>query len=248
MVSMLSLGSVSALHAATSHPASLKHSGSLLRLRGGSAGLLTNVGAGIFGASGALAWVSPSTNFEKYGLPTDDASANSMMRTVGCWQMCTSAILLAGKGGVVPAAGFGLCSAALANLANLPNWEYFGREKASQVGGCAALALLGKYTLASIVRPSIAAAVLLLIGGLMYATPKETTELYQVTKPVTPLALSMLSTAGGTILTMGVYVGALVRGLTQPQSLAAAFIVNGCAPPARRRSPSPSPARAQREP
>ena len=46
-------------------------------------------------------------------------------------------------------------------------------------------------------------------------------------KPVTPLALSMLSTAGGTIFAMGVYLAALARGLSQPQSLACAFFVNG---------------------
>lgn len=196
-----------------------------LRLRGGS--VLTNVGATLFGASGALAWIAPGKNLEQYGLSPADPSALNIMRGVGAWQLCASAVLLAGKQGATYASGFGLFAAGLSQLAVLPTWEYFEREKPSQVGAVALFAALGKYTLDGAVSPYVGAAVYLLVGSLIHFMPKGTAELYQVTKPITPLGYSMLSLYGGTILTTGAYLGALAYGLAQPQALAASFVTNG---------------------
>ena len=93
----------------------------------------------------------------------------------------------------------------------------------------------------------VAGAVQLLIGALIYLTPKETADLYQVpgawtigmhahimfmlctawhpTRPVyqtaedkrSPLYFSLLKAMGATVFSMGLYLASLARGLTQPQ-------------------------------
>ena len=44
---------------------------------------MTKVGAGLFGASGAAAYISPKGNFKAYDMDVTEASALSVMRCVG---------------------------------------------------------------------------------------------------------------------------------------------------------------------
>lgn len=148
------------------------------------------------------------------------------MRAIGVWQIGIAAVLLAGKKGAVFASGFGLLAAALASLVNIAVFEAMGREKPSQVFGVALLALLGKLTLDGVVGPRIACFVHLAIGLLIHLTPVATAELYQFTKPMSSVGTSMLALYGSTIATVGVYLGALAYGLSQPRAFAAFFVTN----------------------
>ena len=57
----------------------------VLKLRGGDT--LTNVGAGLFAVSGAMAYISPKGNFENYKMTVTEATALANMRGAGAWQM-----------------------------------------------------------------------------------------------------------------------------------------------------------------
>jgi len=188
--------------------------------------LLTNVGAGLFAASGAMAWISPAATFDSYGLKNADVSALYNMRALGAWQLCLAAVLVAGKEAVATAAGLGLFSAAAAILMNIAVWEYFSRPKGSQVGTMLVFLLLGRYSLMGSVSAWVSPCVYLLVGGLIHATPVTTGKLYELAKPMSDLAHSMLALSGSTILTAGVYLASLAYGLAQPQSFAAAFLCN----------------------
>lgn len=170
--------------------------------------------------------MAPDFSLGKYGIAAD-ASATAMMRSAGLWQLCAGAVLLAGKRGTKFASGFGLLASALTTLMNIPNADTIGREKPSQVFGAAVLALLGKLTLDGRIAPMVASYVHLLIGGLIYLTPVSTAKLYQITSPMSSAGHSLLASYGGLIALIGVYVGGLARGLTQPQAFAALFLSNG---------------------
>jgi len=187
---------------------------------------LVAVGSGLFAAAGGFAVVSPASNLKAYGLDEPDTSAQGMMRVAGAWQLCLAACMLAGQEGGVFAAGFGLFAAALTNLALVPTWSSFGRDTISMFGGCALFVLLGTFTLSGPVTPLVAPAIYLLLGLLIHFTPKETAELYQVPKPLSPLGYSMLALSGSAMATTGSYLAALEAGLAQPVALAAVFVVN----------------------
>lgn len=140
--------------------------------------------------------------------------------------MCLSYLLVAAKQGVAHAAGYGLYAAALTVVAIIPVWEMFDRPKSSQIGAAVLFALLGKLSLRGSVSPFVSAACYLLTGWLIYFTPKQTAALYEVSKPLSELAYSMLSLYGGMIGTCGVLLASLAYGLTQPQAFAAAFLTN----------------------
>lgn len=199
-----------------------------MRLRGGSnTELLCNVGAGLLAGSGTLAWISPSTYYEALGMQDVDSSALAFMRISGAYELSLAAVTLAGtKGGPVQASSVGLFSTALAIVANIAVYEYFERPKMGSVAYAVLFTVLGKLTLDGRVSTFVAAAFQLLLGTLIYLTPKQTTVLYELTKPVSALGHSTLALSGGVILTSGCYLLALGRGLTKPQSFAAAFACN----------------------
>jgi hypothetical protein len=201
----------------------------VLLLRGGddaSASLLTDVGAGLLSASGAMAWVAPKVTLEMYGVPVDLAAA-TMLRAQGAFQLCTAATLIAGKRGPVFAAGFGLLATALTTLANIPIWEALNREKPSQAVGALVIAVLGKLTLEGRIGTKVAAFVPLILGLLIHLTPVETAGMYQLAEPISKVGYSMLALYGSSISLIGVYIGALAFGLALPQAFAATFAVHG---------------------
>lgn len=185
---------------------------------------ITEVGSGLLAATGLLAWISPTTNLP--GFKDYDEPSSTLVRAVGAWQLALAFVLLAGRQGATAAAGRGLYAAALTQLAVLPVWEYFGREKASQAGAILIFALLGRLTLCGRISPVVSAVVYLLTGTLIYFTPKATAELYQVNQSMSELGYSILSLYGGVIATSGVYLAGLAYGLAQPLAFAAAFGTN----------------------
>ena len=212
------------LAAAAAVQPTIKASPPVVRTPSPRASLLTNVGAGIFAASGALAWIAPAASLGNYGLPMTDASALSTMRTIGCWRLCSSAVLLAGKRGPAYAAGFGLLSASLATMANVANWDTLDRPISNQLPGIFILALLGKLTLEGTVGGRIAAGIYLVMGGLIWADPTSTVrDVYAIPTSVSALGKSMLSLSGGAIVSTGIFLSCLVGGLALPKAVAAAF-------------------------
>jgi hypothetical protein len=196
------------------------------RLRGGSATLsLANVGAGLLGAAGTMTWVAPAAKLKQYGVEAEDVTTRVNMRNVGCWQLCAASVMLAGSRGPVQAASTGMFSAAIATLANVPNWELLDRDVGQQVSGAALFGVLGGLIMAGKCSPIAAAAVYLLTGGLIHFTPKSTAELYGVTMPVSDVGQSLLSVAGGIIFSSGAYLLSLTSGWSLPQAVATAFLV-----------------------
>ena len=231
--------------------------------------LLTDLGAGVFAASGALAWLAPAASLGNYGLPKADISALSTMRTIGCWRLCSAAVLLAGKRSPTFAAGVGLLSAALSTLVNVANWDVLERPLGNQLPGIFVLSFLGKRVLDGAIGARWAAGIYLLMGGLIWADPKTTIStgsaprrwlnpgsagegvvtkrrrrrreltsvsrvraracslpsraVYDIKKPVSDVAHSMLSLSGGAIMSTGVFLGCLAGGVALPQSIAATF-------------------------
>ena len=116
-------------------------------------------------------------------------------------------------------------SAAIATVANIPNWEPLDRDIGQQVSGAALFGVLGTLILAGKCSPFVGAAVYLLTGGLIHFTPKSTAELYGVTAPISDLGQSLLSIAGGVIFSTGTYLLSLASGWSLPQAVAAAFLV-----------------------
>lgn len=191
------------------------------------ASVLTKIGSAAFATSGALAYASPEAVLRILGIPeSKDNSAMCNMRAMGAWQLCGSSVLLAGLGGAVFAAGVSLLAASVASLAVVPAWEPMGRPVGPQMPGIFAFAALGWLTLAEMVSPWVSASVYLLLGPLIYATPVATAKLYMITEPMSKLAYSLLTLAGGNIAISGVYVAALAYGLSQPQCFAIACATN----------------------
>jgi len=187
--------------------------------------LLADIGAGVFAASGALAWLAPAASLNNYGLlPKADVSSLSTMRTIGCWRLCSAAVLLAGKKSPQFAAGVGLLSAGLSTLVNVANWDVLERPLGNQLPGIFVLSLLGKCVLNGAVGARWAAGIYLLMGSLIWADPRTTiSTVYDIKKPVSDVAHSMLSISGGAIMSTGVFLGCLAGGIALPQSIAATF-------------------------
>ena len=176
---------------------------------------------------GAVAYASPPTLLRSLGLESKDNSVHVNMRAMGAWALCASSVLLAGlNGSAVFTAGVSLLAAALTSLCVVPVWESLGRPVGPQVPGIVLLAALGMLTLAEVVSPWVSACVYLLLGPLIYATPVATAKLYMITEPMSNLAYSLLTLAGGNIAMAGVYVASLAYGLSQSQSFAAACAIN----------------------
>ena len=59
-----------------------------LRLRGGvDTSTLVKVGAGLFGLSGAQAWISPKAGMDGYGVTDAPADGLAGFRGAACWQV-----------------------------------------------------------------------------------------------------------------------------------------------------------------
>ena len=59
-----------------------------LRLRGGvDTSTLVKVGAGLFGLSGAQAWISPKAGMDGYGVTDAPADGLAGYRGAACWQV-----------------------------------------------------------------------------------------------------------------------------------------------------------------
>jgi len=189
--------------------------------------LATEISAGVLASTGALAWLFPGANlasFKEY-----DSATQSIVRAIGAWQLCFASVLLVGKRAlpVATVAGFSLFYAAGTIFSMVPVWDTLGREKSSQVAVAVLFALLGKLSLAGRVSPYVAPAAYLLTGTLIYATPKSTAELYQLTRlPLPDLASSVLSLYGASITYVGVYLAAIASGLAHPAGLAMALCAN----------------------
>lgn len=85
-------------------------------------------------------------------------------------------------------------------------------------------AVLGKLTQMGSLSQFVCAGVMGLLGLLIVATPKKTAELYEVSKQnATPLFLDVLGLMGSTILSAGLYVGALAYGFAQQRALGVAM-------------------------
>jgi len=218
---MLRLCLLFAVAAAEQKPVTHRSSAAL-RLRGGSLDLITNVGAGLVAGSGALAWIAPSAYYEAVGMPNHDASALAFLRILGAYQLGLGAVTFASKEGAVHASTVGLFSSALAMVANIAVYEYFERPKMGTVAYAVLFLVVGQLTRLGKANPAVAAGLHLLVGSLIYLTPVETTELYGLTKPVSAYGHSTLALSGGVILTTGMQLLALARGLSQPQSFAVA--------------------------
>jgi hypothetical protein len=204
----------------------------LVQLRGGilpaaTPELLTKTVASVIGAASVAQWVSPEASVTQAlagaaGVKSPSQASSTIFRISGAWSGCTAMVLMAGKRGCAKAASsFGLYAAALTMLAVIPPWDTLGREKASMVATALVFGVLGKYTLAGVLTPKLAPALYLLIGGLIFGTPKSTAELYKVSAPMDDLAYSMMSVMGAAIFNTGVYLAALASGLGQMKSLAA---------------------------
>ena len=101
-----------------------------LKVRGGELTTVTKVGAGLFGASGAAAYISPKGNFKAYDMDVTEASALSVMRCVGAWQMVLAALVTADTGDVH---SLGSYLAAASILVAIPAWEVLGAPKEPNV-------------------------------------------------------------------------------------------------------------------
>ena len=151
-----------------------------------------------------------------------------MMRVTAAWQICLAAVLfVGGKQGPSLAAGYGLIAAGLTNLAIVPTWETLGRPKGSMVGGSALFFALGHGILIGKVSQFVAAGIYSVLGALIYFTPVATAKLYEVKKPFSSAAHSLLALGGGMMLTAGVYLGGLAKGWLSGsgQSVAAMLVL-----------------------
>ena len=191
------------------------------------ASVLTSVGASMLAVCGGVAWLSPALSLQAVGLmDCKDKSALVNVRAMGCWQLCASTVLIAGLNGCDFAAGVGLVAAAVASLMVVVPWEALGRPVGPQVPGILIFTTLGVLTLTSAISPWVAAVIYLLLGCLIYVSPVETAKLYMLTEPMSNLAYSILSVAGGHIAMTGIYLAALAGSMSQPVCFAVTFGVN----------------------
>ena len=107
------------------HPQPKLAGSKVLALRGGNLGVVTKVGAGLLGASGAMCYVDPIGNLGNYGIKEVDTSAKTYMRFTGAWQIGLAALLLADD--PLKAANVGLWAAAAAIFATIPQNEAYRR-------------------------------------------------------------------------------------------------------------------------
>jgi len=198
-----------------------------LKVRGGhntySLDTLTKVGAGLFGVSGAAAYITPKQNFKAYDMTVTETSALAMMRLVGGWQMGIAALLLADPANVHALSSY---VAAGALLLSVPAWESLSAPKQPIAGWIALLAYLGKGGFDGNIPSWVPTALYLVNGAQFHLAPEFSAKLYEA-KGVSKLGHSMLGLAGSTMLVGGTYIYALQRGDAQSAALGYAFAVNG---------------------
>jgi hypothetical protein len=193
----------------------------VLKLRGGDT--LTNVGAGLFGLSGAMAYIAPKANFENYKMTVTESTALANMRGAGAWQMALGAIIALDPTNVHAISSF---LAAAAILIGVPAFEVMAGPKAPSVIWMGILSVLGKFALDGKVSPWVAVGLYLANGLQFYFTPKGTAKMYKVPVVISPMGYSMFSLQGSAMIVAGIYLGCLAYGLTAPQSFGAAFLAN----------------------
>jgi len=193
----------------------------VLGLRGGD--MVTNVAAGLIGASGAMSYISPKENIENYGISNPDETGVAAMRATSGFQMVFAALLLvdADKAHVAS-----LFMSAAAIFISIPPNEMFEGPKAPLVAWIGFLTGLGMYSLKNEVSPWVSTAILLVNGVQLYFATKSTIDLYKVKKFPSALGVHMFKTQGQTTLCMAIYLGCLAQGLTQAEAFAAAWAVN----------------------
>ena len=91
------------------------------------------------GAAGLNQWISPKASFEIYGVEKADASALTLWRGVGAWQLGLAYLLTAEN--PLAAAPF---AAATSLLAIVPNCEAFDAPKLPLLAWIAIILALGK--------------------------------------------------------------------------------------------------------
>jgi hypothetical protein len=195
----------------------------VMRLRGGDVPALVTVGAGLIGASGVQAYISPKAGFEGYGIADPDPSALATFRNAAVWQIGLAALFLLDPE-KVNALSYFVATACI--MANIPQNEMFGGPKAPSVLWMVVLSTLGKYALDGKVSPWASAAIYLCVGLQFHFTPESTMKMYKVKSMPSDLGMSMFQMLGGTIILSATYIGALAAGLSALQALAATYVVN----------------------
>jgi len=144
----------------------------VLNLRGGD--MVTNVAAGLIGASGAMSYISPKENIENYGISNPDETGVAAMRATSGFQMVFAALLLvdADKAHVAS-----LFMSAAAIFISIPPNEMFEGPKAPLVAWIGFLTGLGMYSLKNEVSPWVSTAILLVNGVQLYFATKYVTSL-----------------------------------------------------------------------
>ena len=184
---------------------------------------MTKVGAGLFGASGAAAYISPKGNFKMYDMDVSEPSALSVMRCVGAWQMVLAALVTADTGDVH---SLGSYLAAASILVAIPAWEVLGAPKEPMVAWIAALTAIGALQAQGKLSPWVSV-FLYRINGLQWQFMSTAAlDLYGVKKP-SPLAVSMAGLSGSMMLVAGTYLAALANGSTQAEAFGYAYALNG---------------------
>mmetsp|Transcript_28584 Transcript_28584/g.48322 ORF Transcript_28584/g.48322 Transcript_28584/m.48322 type:complete len:262 (-) Transcript_28584:185-970(-) len=194
----------------------------VLSLRGGDT--VTNVAAGLLGATGVASYIFPKESLENYGASDLDETALSAMRNQGPWQLALAALTLVNTDKVHAVSNL-LASAAIFLM--IPPLETFGWPKAPSVAWIGFLAGLGVYSLKNEVSPWVSTAILLVNGVQLYFATKSTIDLYKVKKFPSALGVHMFKTQGQTMLCTAIYLGCLAQGLTQSKAFAAAWVANG---------------------
>jgi len=194
----------------------------VLSLRGGDT--VTNVAAGLLGATGVASYIFPKESLENYGASDLDETALSAMRNQGPWQLALAALTLVNTDKVHAVSNL-LASAAIFLM--IPPLETFGWPKAPSVAWIGFLAGLGVYSLKNEVSPWVSTASFLANGVQFYFMPKSMYEMYKVAKLPSAKGFVLTKQQGMLMMSTGIYLGCLAQGLTQAEALAAAWVSNG---------------------
>ena len=176
-----------------------------LQLRGGGLDDLdvVQVGAAALGAAGLNQWISPKASFEIYGVTKADASALTLRRGVGAWQLGLAYLLTAEN--PLAAAPF---AAATSLLAIVPNCEAFDAPKLPLLAWIAIILALGKAD----VSPWVHAGLYLGNGVMSYFFTEDTLKLYGCSGKISKLSVATQKLAGAMMLFSGAFLAALAAG------------------------------------
>ena len=180
-----------------------------LQLRGGGLDDLdvVQVGAAALGAAGLNQWISPKASFEVYGVDKADASALTLRRGVGAWQLGLAYLLTAEN----PHAAAPMTVAATL-LAIIPNCEPFNAPKEPLLGWIALMVALG--TKFSDADPWIITGLYLANGAFSYFFTEDCLKLYGCTgkKGLSKLGVATQKLSGAMMLFTGAYLAAIAAG------------------------------------